>query len=185
MNQNPVEAARDQVRQMEDLVKKTNEDYLAFCRPYDDLVREVQGGIVVEEARLQYLRDSLDTNVDDPDGLEAAVDDQIEATEKLLKRLNRRLQAAQNWRKRQLSPLAALAERETDARYQLRAAWEKYLILAREGVLQAREDYTQTLVNFWSEAREGAPYFKAPRFTSQQLELTWDEIRRATGHMWG
>jgi chromosome segregation ATPase len=155
----------------------------AFRKPFQDKEFSAQSDLYNEQNRLRELRaawgEALERN--EPVG---EIEAQISSTEAELKRARGRLDIARAWRNRESGSLEKLQNDQEAAYLDYVRAYQKYMDLCREHVVEAREHYLGVLVEYWALARQAASYFKIPNFRSAELAIEWEEIRLRTGAMW-
>jgi DNA repair exonuclease SbcCD ATPase subunit len=181
-NISPVEKARRELETAEETLVQAQAAVRDFCTPFTQKELSLKCEISDEQQNLISLRRRLAEVLDDSVKAEE-VETQIEKSEKLLKRLQARLQIAGSWRGREKA-LKELEDAEQNSLFEYKTAYEHLMARWREHVLEARQNYLQTLVDFWQRAREASGHVTIPKFSSTELEISWDFIRQQTGAMW-
>jgi succinate dehydrogenase/fumarate reductase flavoprotein subunit len=179
-NINPVEKARLELLHEQDNAKQAQAAVRDFCGPFEEKELSIKSEISDEQRRLNSLRQDLSKVLDDSVKAEE-IEAQIEKREQLLKRLAQRLDLSQDWRKREADTLGKLQEQEQSADFACQAAYERYTTAWRDYVFRARENYLNSLKEYWAEAASKVSEVQFPKFAWKDLEITDLDIRKHAG----
>jgi predicted nucleic acid-binding Zn-ribbon protein len=179
-NPNPIEAARTALETAREAHEQAQAALSAFTKSFEGKESTIKREISNEQRRQNSLRQELSKVLDDP-GQAEGFEQEIEKTEKLLKRLSQRLELAEGWRGRESEALGELEEAVQAAYTALQYAFSGYAHSWASHVKQARGAYLGALKEYWAEAASRAYEVNFPKFEWKNLEINHVTIRNHCG----
>jgi chromosome segregation ATPase len=159
---------------------KTQAAIRDFSGSFEEKETAIKCDISDEQRRLHSFRQDLSKVLDDSAKAEE-IETRIETGEKLLKRLEQRLELAGDWRKREAERLGKLEEEEQAAYTALQNAFSNYTYAWVTHVKEARQAYFAALKAYWAEAASRSGEIQFPKFAWTNLEITDLNIREFCG----
>jgi chromosome segregation ATPase len=177
-----LEQARSDLEKARGAHEAAERAYSEFVAPFQAKVSTLRGEISNEEIKLSQLRKSLSGALDNDKQVEE-FEQQIEKSEKLLKRLKERCEIADQWHVREKVPLAKLQGELESALNALPEAHAALVEALKENALLRRKDFIESCGDLWAGMTAALEHTRFIKPTPKELEVLFEDLVRNFGRI--
>jgi chromosome segregation ATPase len=179
-----LEQARSDLEKARGAHEAAERAYSEFVAPFQNKVDSLRRDISNEENMLSQLRKSLSGVLDNDKQVEE-FEQQIEKSEKLLKRLKERCEIADQWHVREKVPLTKLQDQLQDTELKLPEAHAALVEALKENALLRRKDFIESCGELWAGMTAAVDHTRFIKPTPKELEVLFEDLVRDFGRIPG